>query len=42
MICLWCESKDVIKKGKRKTKYKVEQVYYCKTCRKRFADRSKT
>ncbi|MDH7517078.1 MAG: hypothetical protein QHH19_01860 [Candidatus Thermoplasmatota archaeon] len=38
MICPWCESKNVIKKGKRKTIYKVEQVYYCKNCRKRFVD----
>ena len=39
MICPWCESKNVIKKGKRKTRYKLEQMYYCKTCRKRFVDR---
>lgn len=39
MICPWCESKALIKKGKRKTRYKLEQVYYCKTCRKRCIDR---
>ena len=39
MKCLWCKSRNVIKKGKRKTRYKLEQVYYCKTCRKRFVDR---
>jgi len=39
MKCPECKSKNVIKKGKRKTRYKLEQVYYCKTCRKRFVDR---
>jgi len=39
MECPECKSRNVIKKGKRKTRYKLEQVYYCKTCRKRFVDR---
>lgn len=34
--CPKCGKNHVIKKGKRKTKYKTLQVYYCKTCRKRF------
>lgn len=36
MKCPECKSRDVIKKGKRKTRYKLEQVYYCKNCKKRF------
>ena len=34
--CPKCGKNHIIKKGKRKTKYKTLQVYYCKTCRKRF------
>lgn len=39
MKCPECKSKNTIKKGKRKTRYNLEQVYYCKTCRKRFVNR---
>lgn len=37
--CPLCGGNQVIKKGKRKTRYKLEQVYYCKKCRKRFVER---
>ena len=36
MKCLFCKGKNITKKGKRKTKYRVQQVYYCKACKKRF------
>jgi len=37
--CPHCNGKNVIKKGKRKTKLGLAQVYYCKTCRTRFVRR---
>ena len=36
MNCIRCKSKNVIKKGKRKTSYKTKQIYYCKNCKKYF------
>ena len=36
--CPICGGKHVIKKGKRKTKYRSRQVYYCKNCRKKFVE----
>jgi len=34
--CVECGSKDVVKKGKRKTKLALKQIYKCKDCSKRF------
>ena len=34
--CPDCGKNHVIKKGKRKMKYRTLQIYYCKICRKRF------
>ena len=34
--CRYCNSKNIIKKGKRKTKLLVKQIYYCKDCDKKF------
>jgi len=39
MKCPKCNGTQVIKKGIRKTRYKQEQMYYCKTCKKRFIPR---
>jgi transposase-like protein len=39
MKCPVCKSKSFIKKGKRKTKYTMKQVYYCKKCGKRFVNK---
>ena len=36
--CPICGGKHVIKKGKRKTRYRSRQVYYCKNCKKRFVE----
>ena len=36
MKCPFCKSKNIIKKGKRKTKYKLKQIFYCKNCGKYF------
>ncbi|PIZ57486.1 hypothetical protein COY23_01320, partial [bacterium (Candidatus Torokbacteria) CG_4_10_14_0_2_um_filter_35_8] len=36
--CLNCGSSDIIKKGKRKTKFGFRQFYYCKNCKKGFID----
>lgn len=36
VICPLCGKKRVIKKGKRKTKLVEKQVYFCKSCRKKF------
>ena len=36
MQCPICRSKNLIKKGKRKTKYQLKQVYFCEKCKKRF------
>lgn len=38
MRCPECKSGNVIKKGKRKTKYKLKQIFYCKTCGKYFVE----
>ena len=34
--CPYCNSKEVIKRGRRKTKYEVRQLFYCKHCQKTF------
>ncbi|MBM3702450.1 MAG: IS1 family transposase [Actinobacteria bacterium] len=36
--CTRCKNTEIIKKGKRKTKLGSRQLYYCKSCRKGFAD----
>lgn len=36
--CPSCKNTEVIKKGKRKTKLGSRQLYYCKSCKKGFAD----
>ncbi|MCL6087531.1 MAG: hypothetical protein M1475_03895 [Actinobacteria bacterium] len=36
--CPNCRSFEIIKKGKRKTKLGFRQLYYCKNCRKGFAE----
>ncbi len=36
--CPYCASKSVIKKGERKNKFKLVQLYLCKDCNKRFTD----
>ncbi len=35
-LCLYCNSKDIIKSGKRKTQIGIKQRYECKKCKKRF------
>lgn len=37
--CPYCEHKNIIKKGKRKTKYTLKQIFYCKSCKKYFVDK---
>jgi transposase-like protein len=34
--CLECGSKNVVRKGKSKTKFSVKQIYKCEDCGKRF------
>jgi len=34
--CVYCHSTDIIKYGKRKTKFGVKQIYKCKNCSRRF------
>ena len=36
--CPTCTDIGVIKKGKRKTKFGLRQLYYCKSCKSGFAD----
>ena len=36
--CPFCKSPDIIKKGRRKTRLGSRQLYYCKDCKKGFAD----
>lgn len=40
MKCPECNSKKIIKRGKRKGKFGNKQIYYCKNCDRRFVDRS--
>src|SRR3989338_7183184 len=37
--CMYCNSKSAIKKGVRKTKISIIQKYYCRGCRKYFAEK---
>ena len=34
--CINCGSRNVVKKGRSKTKFSVRQIYKCKDCNKRF------
>lgn len=34
--CPNCRGKDVIKKGKRETRFGLRQVFYCKNCKRKF------
>lgn len=36
--CPICGGKQVTKKGKRETRYKSRQIYYCKSCGKKFVE----
>jgi transposase-like protein len=38
VLCKFCESRFVIKKGQAKTKFSLKQVYQCKACRKKFVE----
>jgi len=38
MKCPKCRSSNIIRKGKRETKYGFRQLYHCKDCRREFAD----
>jgi len=37
--CPICKSKNVIKKGRKKTKYRIKQAFYCKNCKRYFVDK---
>ncbi len=39
MKCPQCKGKNIIKKGKRKTKYRLKQIYYCKKCKTCFVEK---
>jgi len=39
-ICPNCKSRNVVKKGKRKTKFRDRQLYQCKDCNTRFTDQT--
>jgi len=34
--CPYCGSKNIVKRGKRKTKYEIRQLFYCNQCNKTF------
>lgn len=34
--CPYCEGRDIIKRGRRKTKYEFRQLFYCNHCKKTF------
>ena len=34
--CPYCQGKDIVKKGRRKKKLEEIQVYFCKSCQKKF------
>lgn len=37
--CPACQSKHIVKRGKRKQRFRTEQIYQCKTCKRRFVTR---
>jgi transposase-like protein len=36
VLCIYCNSKNIIKKGKRNNKFQIFQKYFCKFCNKNF------
>jgi transposase-like protein len=36
--CKFCNSKDIVRRGKRKTKNGERQINYCNTCKRRFSE----
>lgn len=40
ILCQYCNSKKVVKAGKRNLKYQSVQKFFCKSCRKYFADKN--
>ena len=40
MKCPECNSREIVKRGKRKQKFGSKQLYFCKQCGKRFADKT--
>lgn len=36
LLCIYCNSKNIIKKGKRSNKFQTLQKYFCKSCNKNF------
>ena len=40
MKCPECNSGNVVKRGKRKGKFVIKQLYFCTQCGKRFADQT--
>jgi transposase-like protein len=34
--CPYCQGSEIIQKGRRKKKFEVVQLYYCRRCRKKF------
>ena len=42
VICPNCGEGNVIKKGKRKVKFGIRQLYYCKNCTGSFINRKLT
>ena len=37
--CAFCKSKNVVRKGKQKTKFEYVQLFYCKDCGRKFTGR---
>lgn len=40
MECINCRGKEIVKRGKQVSKSGSKQIYYCKSCNKRFVDSS--
>jgi hypothetical protein len=38
MQCIFCNSKDIVKNGKRRRKVKTKQSYLCLNCNKQFVE----
>lgn len=39
MICPYCQSRSVVKRGSRRLLFETVQSYHCKTCNRRFQDK---
>ncbi|MFH1127051.1 MAG: hypothetical protein ABIG84_07825 [archaeon] len=37
ILCRYCKSKDIIRKGWQKTKFSAEQLFFCKNCCRKFS-----